>query len=71
MSRGLLERRRQKNITLDKKNLKLAQFRVKFVGYMASKNGIEVNPEPILNFETSYTSRSEKPYEFGKSISPV
>ena len=53
--KALLDRCREKNITLNKKKMKLAQPKVKFAGYMVGINGIEVDPykiEAVWKFPT-------------------
>ena len=44
---ALLERCREKNITLNKKKMKLAQNKVKFSGFIVGVDGVEVDPDKI------------------------
>lgn len=41
----VLDRFRQANLKLKPQKCKLFQLRVKFLGHIVSRNGIEVNPE--------------------------
>ena len=44
---ALLEQCREKNITLNKKKMKLAQNKVKFAGFIVGVDGVEVDPDKI------------------------
>ena len=63
--KALLDRCREKNITLNKKKMKLAQPKVKFAGYMVGINGIEVDPdkiEAVWKFPTPATRQDLKSF---------